>query len=401
MTTAKRPLGQPSTLDIELAATYAEIVLGMDVLYRQQPRATSDQSLDREGLVPINLTDASPRKYAEWTQVQADLCDLHDQYKTVPDEIRRNYMQQQLSSLIALGRWAAGEPLTFREQVRHFLFVSEDPMTAHEMSRLHEHLDSALAARGYRGTLSEKWARWLAERTIASDQLADVLTDLLVQARQKVAESMFPEIADVNMAPMVVHTVPYSAYCDYVGRTMYVNGDLQYSLPALKHLVCHEAFPGHTTHMYVREQRMRDGSIPADAGLVITDTASSPVFEGIGDNGMAFLEWEDEDDRIYHIFQIVRSAAGANAAHLLHQQGAAPEDVTAYLRQTCFADDAYIASRLRFIQYPLRAPFIYAYWRGYQAVREAYARVVQGDRPRFFEFLYGKMLSADTVRLFV
>lgn len=390
----------PSTQDHKLAVEYVQTVLGMDALYRAQPNATSDPSLDREGLVPVNLTDLSPRLYTDWSHVQADLQVLREHYATVQDKVRRTYMQQQISSLLALARWASGQTMDFEDQVGQFLCVNASPVSESEMALLHDDLDAALTRQGYNGTLAEKWARWQAERDVPAQQVEGVLRELLAQARQRVADMLFPELADVPMTPVVVHSVPYSAYCDYVGRRMQVNGDLTYSYPALKHLVCHEAFPGHTTHLYIREQRLRERKMPVDAGLVITDTASSPIFEGIGDNGIAFLEWEDEDDRIYQRYQIIRTAAGAQIAHMIHQQGRSQDDAAAYLRRTCFADEHYIAARLRFVRYPLRAPFIYAYWRGYQAVRDVYMRTTPGNRKAFFAFLYGTMLSADTVRLF-
>jgi cytochrome d ubiquinol oxidase subunit I len=35
--------------------------------------------------------------------------------------------------------------------------------------------------------------------------------------------------------------------------------------------------------------------MPPDAALVVTNSASSAVFEGIGENGIYFLDWIEED----------------------------------------------------------------------------------------------------------
>lgn len=395
--------GQPvaSQLDFDLAHEFVGIVLGMDILYRSADSTANEVALDKEGLVPINLTDVCPKSHSGWADVQVELNALRQKYMQVPDEVRRNYMQQQIGSVSALAAWASGEPISLRDRVRKLLYVNENPMTEAEMRNLHEQLDRALAVRGYGGALAQKVERWRTVRLVPTREIETALRELLLQARSRVVDRMFPEIADVEMTPVVVHSVPYSAYCDYVGRKMYINGDLGYTYEALKHLVCHEAFPGHSTHMRMRELGVRNGSIPVDAGLVITNTASSSVFEGIGDNGMNFIDWEtSEDDKIHHQFQLLRSIAGANAVHMIHEQDVADDRVGAYLEWACFADEPYIQSRLRFFKHNLRAPFIFSYWRGYEAVRDAYSRVAKDDRARFFAFLYQSMLSADTVRQF-
>ncbi|MDQ0189047.1 hypothetical protein JI721_10535 [Alicyclobacillus cycloheptanicus] len=389
-------------LDFELSEQFTSIVLGMDALYRSTPGTDGEASLEREGLVPINLTSVSSRVYSDWDAVVSDLTDIAATLYRLDDEVRRNYLYQQVGSVRALARWASGASVRFRDMVRHFMYINENPMSDRALTRLHAQLDVQLAACGLSGTLVEKVTAWETARVVPTHQLGSVLRDLLQQAKQRVVDHMFPEVADLEMEPVIVHNVPYSAYCDYVGRKMWINGDLSYTFEALKHLVAHEAFPGHATHMRIREQALHAGQAPADAGLVITNTASSPTFEGIGDNGMTFIDWvEGPDDRAYETYQLLKSICGSKAAHMIHEEGTSDQRVVEFLKIKAFADDVYAASRLRFFKHRLRAPFIYAYWRGYEAVFETFRRVPQGERQRFYDFLYRGMLSADTVRQFV
>lgn len=385
--------------DMSLSEAYCRIVLGMDHLYRNGNGTTSEASFDREGLVPINLTEVAPNHYSDWSEVQDDLRGLRIDYAKISDEVRRNYMQQQIGSLQALAHWCVGTDLPFREKVRGFLYVNENPVTSAEQTRLHELLDRALLRRGYRGTLDQKVAAWEVERRVPSNELDSVLRDMLATARAIVAERMFPQLADVEVTPEIVYGVPYNAYCDYVNGKMYINGDLAYTYEGLKHLVTHECFPGHTTHMYIRELGVKAGELPLDAGLVITNTASSSVFEGIADNGMRFISWGySVDDHIYEIYQQIRSISGMNAAHMIHTEGKTVEEAGRYLKEFAFGEDKWMASRLRFVTHSLRAPFIYSYWRGKEAVYEAYSRLAPSEHEQFYQFLYKRMLSADTVK---
>jgi hypothetical protein len=378
---------QPDPVDMKLSVQYAQITLGMDQLYRSTKGDSNEASFDREGLVPIDLTKQVPRVYTEWTQVKDDLKAL------------RNYMQQQIGSLLMLAEWCSGTDISFREKVRGFLYVNENPLSSHELNHLHQQLDAALAAKGYKGSIHEKVSAWNHDRHVPTNEVESVLKELLSSAKEKVVQQMFPQIADVEVIPELVYGVPYNAYCDYVNSKMYLNGSLPYTYEALKHLVTHESFPGHTTHMRIRELGVQAGELPLDAGLVITNTASSSVFEGIGDNGIHFIEWANtDDDRIYEIYQNIRSIAGMNAAHKIHTEQKSNEEVRDFLKSFAFGDSNWIDSRLRFITHTLRAPFIYSYWRGNEAVKEVFTRIPPNQRERFYQFLYKNMLSADTVK---
>jgi hypothetical protein len=388
-------------LDLKLSSDYTQIVLGMDEFYRKGLSSGTEASLDKEGLVPINLTNETPNQYTSWNDIFSDLEDLRNRYATIQSEIRRNYMQQQIGSLITLAKWCSGKEIPFREKVRGLLYVNENPFSLGERKHLNTRLDHLLSKKGLKGSLGEKVKQWELSQNVPSTQIESVLTDLLAKAKERVVQKMFKEMEDVTVTPVVLTGVPYSAYCDYVGGKMYINGDLSYSYEALKHLVSHESFPGHTTHMRIRELAVQSGDTPLDAALVITNTASSSVFEGIGDNGIHFIDWvETIDDEIYQVYQDIKSISGLNAAHMIHAEHKSETEVASFLREFAFADEIYIQSRLRFFKHSLRAPFIYSYWRGNEAVQEVYRKLPESNKTAFYQFLYKNMLSADTVKQF-
>jgi len=387
--------------DHRLAVEYTRIVLGMDQLYRSKLVKTGEALFDNEGLT-YSLSDEHPITYSNWSDVKEDLNYLRLRYLDIEDEVRRNYMQQQIGSVLCLADWCAGVQLPFRDKVRGLLYVNENPLSQAERGELHRRLDVALAGRGYKGSLHEKVQAWEAERRVPVAELETVLKELLAVAKQRVVDRMFPQMADVEVVPEIVHDFPFNAYCDYVNGKMYLNGDIPFTYEGLKHLVTHECFPGHTTHMRFRELGMQSGDIPIDASMVVVNTASSSVFEGIADNGIYFIDWlETEDDHIYQIYQQIRSTSGMNAAHMLHAERKPEQEVAQFLAEYAFGEENWIASRLRFFTHPLRSPFIYTYWRGNEAVKQVYEREAPEDRQRFFQFIYSRMLSADTVKQFV
>ncbi|MEH7125334.1 hypothetical protein V7127_19150 [Bacillus sp. JJ1773] len=388
-------------LDHKLSQYYTKVVLGMDRFYRKNIPLTNEESLDNEGLVPVNLTNETPNNYHSWNDIFSDLEDLRHKYVNIQSEVRRNYMQQQIGSLMILAKWCSGESIPFREKVRGLLYVNENPLTLEERKSLHRKLNSLLSKKGLTGSLLEKVRKWEQTQHVPSQQIESVLKDLLLQGKERVVQKMFKEMEDTEVIPVVVYGVPYSAYCDYPGGKMYINGDLSYTYESLKHLVCHESFPGHTTNMKIRELGVKSGEIPLDAALVITNTASSSIFEGIGDNGIHFIDWVHTiDDEIYQVYQEIKSTSGINAAHMIHTEKKSDEEVAAFLREFAFAEENWIESRLRFFKHNLRAPFIYSYWRGNEAVQQVYTNLPENKKVEFYDFLYKNMLSADTVKQF-
>jgi hypothetical protein len=195
-----------------------------------------------------------------------------------------------------------------------------------------------------------------------------------------------------------VSGVPFSAYCDYLGRQLRVNVDMRYTRSALKHLACHEGYPGHLVHLAVREQRTQSGAMPIDGSLVVTNSASSAIFEGIGENGIYFLDWiEGTEDELAMTLNRLRSSARMNAALMIHHENKPLEQVKVYLQETCFATPAWVESRVAFLTHSLRAPFIFAYWCGDMGVEQVWQRVQPSQRQTFFQHLYYHMHTTTTL----
>lgn len=396
-----KPLIKYENKDFLLSEQYVSIVVGLDNFFRANDTNDTDAVLNKEGLVPINLTKIHANEYTSWDEIIDDFENLKHGYRTLQNDVRSFYMLKQIDSLVNLVKWSKKEMLDFRSQVRGFLFVNDNPFTPRQCETLHAELQEKFKSIGLTGNLQDNYQTWCNDRKVPLKEIESTLNTLLEQARTKVAERMFPEVENINVKVNIVHDVPYSAYCDYVNETMIINGGFDYTYESLKHLATHEVFPGHTTHMHIRETEYKKGNIPADAALVITNTASSPIFEGIGDNGLSFIDWDQSiNDEISDLIQRIKSVSGMNASYELNELNKTHHEVKTFLKEFAFGQEEWINSRMRFISHPLRGPFIYSYYRGYEGVRNVYSKISNGERSEFFNFLYKNMLTIDELKTF-
>jgi hypothetical protein len=248
--------------------------------------------------------------------------------------------------------------------------------------------------------LSQAVQQWEAARGVAPDAVLSTLRELLDEARERTEAIMF-EVPPGTLEPVAIRDVPFSAYCDYPGRQLIINIDYGYTRAALKHLACHEGFPGHFVHLALREQLVAEGRMPLEGAQVITSSASSALFEGIAENGIHFIDWvEGPEDKLSVALTRLRSAARINAAWKLHVEGVPPDAVAQTLADDCFEDATWARSRLAFLQHPLRAPFIFAYWCGDMAVADVWQGVPPERRKEFWRYLYDHMHTPATLRSF-
>lgn len=384
---------------MDIGTELTRVTLGIDRLFRHRNEGSG--VLDREGLAPVILTDLAPAPMNDWDDADSALDALERQLPGVGDEMRRAYLSEMLDSLRALLITFRGETLSYAERVRRCLRVPAQPVADETLENYRETLARCLRQLGYLGSdIGGELVRWENDHRVPDAEVLPTLQDLLQQASERTRAKMFA-FPEGMLEAVGVRGVPFAAYCDYLGRQLHLNLDFDYTRPALKHLACHEGFPGHYVHLAVREQKTRSGEMPLDAALVVTSSASSPLFEGIAENGIYFLDWmEGPDDELGMTLSRLRSAARINAAWMIHAQGRPRDEVVEYLMTTCYESHAWADSRLAFLTHPLRAPFIFAYWYGDMAVARVWKRVLPARRAEFWHYLYDHMHTPATLEHF-
>lgn len=370
-------------------------LLGVDRLYRAE-------SGDQEGLVVVNMAHAHrPDPFASYPEARDRMAELERIAAGLPEPDRRVYYTQCCQSTLAFITWrSAGLPFT--AQIADFLHVPAAPAADAELDQLRRAMRQLLTQLGYSGDLRAQCAAWEARNRVAPDEVAGVLGELLDEAWDRTAALIdLPDPRADGMRVATVSGVPFNARCDYLSRQVDLNIDPTLTRPALKHLAVHECYPGHYVQFKLRETWYRAGRAAADGLLSVVNTASSCMFEGVADHGMALLGWGDsDDDRLQSLMTRYRAGIATGAAWRLHQLGWPAAEVEAWLRgQSLVGGEGWVANRMGFIAAPQRCALIWSYWWGEPPVADAWGRVAPERRPEMLRFLYGRLHSPASVAM--
>jgi hypothetical protein len=378
--------------DPSLGLALCRVAMGLDHLYRsaRTNAATHEAALAAEGLVPVDLWRGPRLELSDWGAAADAVTALQSHTAHVADPVRRAFLDDTLVSLLTFAGWQAGaDGLTFRERASRLLGLAIEPIP----------LETLRARRAdIVRTIGQPVLEWEQTGVVSADQLPGRFASYAAEARERTLSHVGAVAERPLMRLQLVRDVPYTGYCDYLSNTMRLNADQPFTAQRLKLLVLHEAYPGHDYHLWRRELEVRQGRQPLDSLLVITNTPSSPLFEGIGDNGALFLDWLEPEERLSFELGTLRSAACVNACLMLHEDGEPPERVREFLIEEGCAQPTWASTRLRFMQDPLRAPFVFAYYLGYRTVADA-SHAWQGTRTAFYDCLYGRMHSPRSLRI--
>jgi hypothetical protein len=388
--------------DFTVGRRLTEITVAMDALERA--RSGDGGPLDGEGLLPIYLGKGvvPETPLGSWADAKVALEQLDADMRAVPDGPRALFLRAMIRSLHAAVRIFAGEPISFQEKLTDLVGVPAEPVPDETIAELRTSLDGLLRKLGYGngGTLVERVRRWESDRLLHADDLPTVFQRLMDIAKQR-TDSMIFETGDYMMRLNPMRGVPYTARCAFDEGNMDINLDVGFTRAALKHLVCHEVFPGHSTQLLFTLDRVKRGLGPADALLCTTNGATGAVQEGIGDQGVELIEWvEDEDDAAHIELRRLQTATGTNAAWHLNVSGWSAEQSVAYLVEAGCGQEAWARGRTAMGSHAFRGAFVASYWFGNEAVKEVRERTPASARPAFIEYLYGRVNTPQSLRAF-
>lgn len=390
------------TIDRDVGYELTALTVGMDRLERRLN--AGEGPLDTEGLVPIYMGAdiVPPAELTDWHEAETRLEKLEATIGAYSASPRRTFLSTMLTSLKTASALFQGRNMSYGEKLTRLVGVPNSPVDVEVTDEIRTSLDANLSKVGFiQGSLAERVSRWEEERALSdTDDLATVFRELMAEAKRRTDKLIF-DTGDYDMVLEPVRGVPYTARCNFNEAKMDLNLDQSFGRAALKHLVCHEVYPGHATQLLYTFERAKAKTSPADVLLCTTNGATGAVQEGIGDQGVFLIDWiEDEDDLIHNALRCLRSASQASAAwHLM--EGNWDEEVTRrYLRDEAFGQSAWVDGRLRFAKHPFRGPFIASYWFGDEAVREVRERAGEAQRNEFVEFLFANMHTPESLRMF-
>ena len=383
------------------SAALTAVTMGIDAFERT--RHGGDGLLDSEGLVPIYLGGdlIRARSYTDWTQIKADLAALDAAADAVTPASRRVFVRAMLRSLHAAVQLFSGGSLGYAAKITELVGAAAGPVDPVEIETLRDALEDRLGRQGIGGsTLAERIGRWEAQHALAPAQLEATFRELMAAGKARTAARIF-DTGDFTMGFNPVRGVPYTARCAFDEGVMDLNVDLAFTRAALKHLVAHEVYPGHATQLLLTRARVLAGSAHPETLLCTANTVLGCVQEGIADEGIALVDWcEDDEDRIYLELRRLRSAAQTSAAWFLMEGHWEKPAVRDYLRLTAGGQEAWIEGRLQMAAHPFRGPFIASYWTGARAVSRVFERISATDYPQFIDYLYAHAHSPQSLEMF-
>jgi hypothetical protein len=377
------------------------VAMGIDRFERA--RKIGDGLLDGEGLVPIYMGEdlAPARAYADWAAVGDDLATLDQWIAARPASARTVFLKSMAKSLKTAVRLFQGEDLGYEEKVRDLVGAPVGLVDQAVIEDLTSRLDHALAKAGFtRGDLAHRVAAWEENGAIDPAKLEDEFRALMGIAKAR-TDAMIFDTGDYDMRLNPLRDVPFTARCGFAEKKMDLNVDQVFTRAALKHLVCHEVFPGHATQLLYTRAEVEAKRSDADALLCTANCVTGCVQEGIGDQGVQLIDWiEDLDDEIHLILRSLKSAVQTSAAWRLMADGEPRESVANYMRTAAFGQEAWVRGRLRMAAHPFRGPFIASYWAGNESVRKVRERVGADQKDAFINYLYGQAQSPESLEMF-
>lgn len=296
---------------------------------------------------------------------------------------RTEFLRGQLTGLECSARKMSGEPVAFRDEVRSYFQVDVALGDPADYAAAHAELEELLPGEG---TLAERYARHRRREECPPQRLEVAVQALSSALRDRVRTGYgLPEVETVRYE--VVTDKPWSGFNYYEGAyrsRVAINADLPHRLSQLPHLVAHESYPGHHTEHCRKEQGLVERAGRVEHTVFLVNTPECLMAEGLADLGVeasvgdGWGTWAADvlgdlglrfDGALAE--RLAAAAAPLNrvrqdAALMLHDLGADPDDVVAHLQRWSLVSDDRARQQLRFLTHPLWRAYITTYVEGFE-----------------------------------
>ncbi|MGH3938903.1 MAG: DUF885 domain-containing protein [Pseudonocardiaceae bacterium] len=301
-------------------------------------------------------------------------------------EPRSRFLDAHLTALECSGRALAGQQVGFVAEVAAYFDVVIEPGDPDVYHAAHVEIGRLLPGGG---TVAQRLAAHRRDDEVASEQLEPAVQALSSALRDRV-RGRFGLPAEEIVQYEVVTNKPWSGFNYYLGNyrsRVAINADLGHRMANLPHLVAHESYPGHHTEHCRKEAGLVHEQRQAEQTIFLVNTPQCLMAEGLADLGLpaavglGWGPWAEEilgdlglrmDGELAE--RLERAAAGLlgvrqDAALMLHDQGADPADVLAYLQRWLLVSEARARQILRFLSDPLWRAYTTTYVEGYRLLR--------------------------------
>jgi hypothetical protein len=313
----------------------------------------------------------------------------------------------QARGLEILARKLAGEEIGYLEEVEGCYGLRPKRVPEGRFEEAHRELDAILPSGG---TLAERHTRWRESWVVPEHKVAAVLQTLNDRLRERTKELIgLPEGESTELELVTgEHWTAYNYYLGGLKSRVAVNTDVPVNAVNVGILVAHELYPGHHTERAWKEQLLYVERGLLEESVVMYGTPQSVISEGIAelaiemvvDDGDAFvaevlggrgIEYDAETAARVRKAREPLERVPNNAALLLHEDGASPEDAKAYVERWWLATETRAKQIVDFVLDPIGRAYITTYTDGYDLCRDW----VGGDLARFKRLLTEQLSPAD------
>jgi hypothetical protein len=320
--------------------------------------------------------------------------------KDVLEPDRQRWLLAQVIALEAQAMMLAGDPLAYLDYVACCLDFTPERTPDTVLVSAAEELGRLLPP-GETGneTIAERLTAWDAPYSVDPDRLPSIAEWLLGVTRSR-TDRLFGLPTGETVQIDWVSGKPWSAGTEYAGgfRTRIdANVDLLARPAALVHMIAHQCYPGLHTSQSWKERHLVDNLGRLEASVAVLNSPESLVAEGLATLGerivvpdatypdllvelferaglavagdpAAARDAADRHVRIRRASAILR-AATANAALMLHADGASRDEVAAYLRDFMLLTPDRAEKRLAMIEDHLYRAYVVVHYEGERLLR--------------------------------
>lgn len=372
---------------------FLQIVLALNVLVEE-----------RTGIEPL-LSNATYTYDIQvpawgWDEIGRAIERVESALDVLPDR-RSAYLRDCLRAYALMVREGQGDDISYAERVATYLQVPGERVPENVIEALERDLRNLYVDAGYSDDLSVAIPQWREDQTLLGDALVSEAQSLLHRAREETQRNVLPLPEEHHVTLSFPENYPYRGYSDYSrdyqGR-VFLNGDIGWERASLKHLVCHEVFPGHQAFSAIREQQYRAGNLPVEGTVYFANTPMTPIVEGICEVGQEMVGMlETIDDHIYDVYSRFTSAISTNLAFDCNTDRMDKETAVTRLVNTARVSRVFAEKRYHFWTNPLWCTSFPHYWYGRELVRESYERMKE-HLPTFYEMVYKQPHSVRSLR---
>jgi hypothetical protein len=311
------------------------------------------------------------------------------------DADRRVWLDAQLVALETRAAVLAGDDVPYLEQVRLGYQLVPRRRDEAELDAAAEDLEELVPGAG---PLDERFGEWDEQLTIEPERLPGVL-DWLVGELRKRSAGRFGLPAGESVGIGLVRGRSWSGYCWFDGgghSRIDLNLDLPIRAPELVSTVAHETYAGHHLEHAWKERVLVDEAGRLEASAMLLLTPECLISEGLAELGPRLLL--PDADRVDLMVELLERAdlrfgsptgtravaatavaidplrrrlgeSIVNAALLRHVDGAASDEVLAYLRRYGRFPEPRARQRLQFLEDPRWRTYVFVYDEGFDLLR--------------------------------